>query len=252
MFMLNEYAIAILATISLVAGLLGSLLGLGGGFIIVPALSFFNIPPSQIASTSLFSVLSTSASSSIAYAKQGRIDYSLAIRLAILAIPGSILGAYVSGFIESNEFRIYFAIILLATSLYMFKRNSIARRDINSNLVMVIAYLASFLAGFISSLFGIGGGVIYMPLMIGLLAIKAKQATATSQFILFISSISGLLTHSYLGHPDYILALILIVGTFIGAQIGARISLLIREKLLRVMVSIALIIIAIKLVIDSL
>lgn len=237
---------AILALVSIVAGLLGSLLGLGGGFVIVPALSFLNIPPSQIASTSLFAVLSTSSSSTIEYAKQKRIDYRLGIRFAILAIPGSILGAYTSSLISLESFRLYFGIILIVTSVYMLKRH-----DLRFRRLMPLAYLASFFAGFISSLFGIGGGVIYMPVMIGLLGMPAKVSTATSQFILLISSISGLVTHAYLGHPDYLLAVILAVGTFAGAQIGARISLRISEKSLKVLVSLALLAIALRMIISS-
>ncbi|RMF29895.1 MAG: sulfite exporter TauE/SafE family protein [Candidatus Nitrosothermus koennekii] len=244
---MEELITIILAIVSLIAGLLGSLLGLGGGFIIVPALSFMNITPNQIASTSLFSVLSTSSSSTIAYAKQKRIDYRLGLRFAIFAIPGSILGAYTSSLISLESFKLYFAIILIGTSIYMLKRRGITKS--NKNLI-ILAYLASFFAGFISSLFGIGGGVIYMPLMIGLLAMPAKISTATSQFILLISSISGLITHAYLGHPDYILAIVLIIGTFLGAQIGAKISLKIKERLLRDLVALALIAIAIRMIIS--
>ncbi len=233
--------------ISIIAGILGSLLGLGGGFIIVPALSFMNIAPNQIASTSLFSVLSTSSSSTIAYAKQKRIDYRLGIKLSIFAIPGSILGAYTSDLISLESFKLYFAIILIGTSIYMLiKRDT---RESKKNFIF-LAYLASFFAGFISSLFGIGGGVIYMPLMIGLLAMPAKISTATSQFILLISSISGLITHAYLGHPDYIIAIILIIGTFAGAQIGARVSIKIKERLLRTLVALALIAIAVRMILS--
>jgi hypothetical protein len=244
---LEELIAIILTVVSLIAGILGSLLGLGGGFIIVPALSFMNIAPNQIASTSLFSVLATSSSSTIAYAKQKRIDYRLGIKFSIFAIPGSILGAYISDLISVESFKLYFAIILITTSIYMLIRKDIRKN--NKNLIF-LAYMASFFAGFISSLFGIGGGVIYMPLMIGLLAMPAKISTATSQFILLISSISGLITHVYLGHPDYLLAVILIIGTFIGAQIGARISIKIKERLLKSLVSIALIVIAIRMILS--
>ncbi|MEM4275709.1 MAG: sulfite exporter TauE/SafE family protein [Candidatus Nitrosocaldaceae archaeon] len=237
----------ILVIVSIVAGLLGSLLGLGGGFIIVPVLSFMNISPSQIASTSLFSVLSTSSSSSIAYAKQKRIDYGLALRLSIFAIPGSILGAYLSNLISLDEFKLYFAFILLGTSVYMMYGIHKPRR-----ILMILAYPASFFAGVLSSLFGIGGGVVYMPLMIGLLSLSTKTSSATTQFILFLSSLTGILTHVYFSDPDYLLASILVIGTFTGAQIGARISLTIREEILKKMVSIALIVIAMRMIISVL
>ena len=245
-----EFSQIILLIVSMIAGILGSLLGLGGGFIIVPALSFMSLNPHQIASTSLFSVLSTSSSSTIFYAKEGRINYKEGIKLAIIAIPGSIIGAYVSESISIQEFRVYFALILIIGALYIIKKRNIHAKYKNGILFLV--YIGSFFAGFISSLFGIGGGIIYMPLLIGVLAISAKSSTATSQFILLLSSITGLITHAYLAHPDYVLAIILIIGTFIGAQIGAYLSRKINEELLRRLVSIAIMAIAIRMIVEVL
>ncbi len=246
-----EFSQIILTIVSIIAGILGSLLGLGGGFIIAPALSFMSLTPYQIASTSLFSVLSTSASSTILYAKQRRIDYKEGVRFALIAIPGSILGAYISKMVSLQEFRIYFAIILIIGAIYIIKRYTINNNKYKHGLIILV-YIGSFFAGLISSLFGIGGGIIYMPLLIGVLAMSVKSSTATSQFILLLSSIAGLVTHVYLAHPDYTLAIILIIGTFIGAQVGAYISRVIKEESLRRLVSIAIIAIAIRMLIEVL
>ncbi|MGI0039770.1 MAG: sulfite exporter TauE/SafE family protein, partial [Nitrososphaera sp.] len=88
--------IAILIAVGLGAGTLGSMLGVGGGIIMVPALAFMGLPPAQIASTSLFAVTSTSVSSTVAYSRQKRIDYRVGIEMAASAIPGAVIGALIS------------------------------------------------------------------------------------------------------------------------------------------------------------
>lgn len=242
----------ILIVVSFGAGTLGALLGLGGGFIIVPALTFMSFNPSQIASTSLFAVLSTSASSTLAYARQKRINYSLGIRFALIAIPGAIIGAYISDFITMQSFKLYFALILIGTSVYIFRKSELARehKGTHSSAVMALCYAASFFAGILASLFGIGGGVIFVPLMVVLLGMSMHVSAPTSQFIFLISSVAGLASHVVLGHPDYLLALVLVAGAFAGAQVGAKISLRVKEKLLQKLLSISLLAVAAKFIVD--
>jgi len=244
--------VIILIVVSFGAGTLGALLGLGGGFIIVPALTFMSFNPSQIASTSLFAVFSTSASSTLAYARQKRINYSLGIRFALIAIPGAIIGAYISDFITIDAFKLYFALILIGTSVYIFRKSELARehKGKHSSAVMALCYAASFFAGILASLFGIGGGVIFVPLMVVLLGMSMHVSAPTSQFIFLISSVAGLASHVVLGHPDYLLALILVVGAFAGAQVGAKISLRVKEKLLQKLLSISLLAVAAKFIVD--
>ncbi len=244
----------ILIAVSFAAGTLGSMLGLGGGFIIVPALTFMSFNPSQIASTSLFAVFSTSASSTLAYAKQGRIDYSLGIKFALIAIPGAIIGAYISDFIALQSFKLYFAMVLIGTAFYILRKSALAKEHqrSRSQSIMAFCYAASILAGILSSLFGIGGGVIFVPLMVVLLGMSMHVSAPTSQFIFLISSVAGLASHAVLGHPDYLQASILAVGAFAGAQLGAKISLFIKEKLLQRLVSIALFAVAARFIADVL
>jgi len=244
----------ILITVSFAAGTLGSMLGLGGGFIIVPALTFMSFNPYQIASTSLFAVFSTSASSTLAYAKQRRIDYPLGIKFALIAIPGAVTGAYISDFIALQSFKLYFATVLIGTSFYILRKSALAKEHqmSRSQSIMALCYAASFLAGILSSLFGIGGGVIFVPLMVVLLGMSMHISAPTSQFIFLISSVAGLASHAVLGHPDYLQASILAAGAFAGAQLGAKISLFVKEKLLQRLASIALFAVAARFIADVL
>ena len=235
------------------AGILGSIIGLGGGIVIVPALTFFGFSPALAASNSIFAVFSNAIASSISYAKQRRIEYSIGLKLGLLSIPGTIVGAYVSSDITPSIFKILFGLILISASFYIFSKRKIEPKSKNiSKQIMILAIGASFFAGIISGLFGIGGGIIFVPLMVIALGLSMKNAAPTSQFILLFASASALITHTLLGHPDFYQALLLASGAFIGGLVGARLSLEIKENSLKILISVVMIAAAIKLFIDSL
>lgn len=235
------------------AGLLGSIIGLGGGIIIVPVLTFFGFSPTLAASNSIFAVFSNAIASSISYAKQHRIDYSIGLKLGLLSIPGTVLGAFISSEITPSIFKILFALLLISASIYIFSKRKIEEKKYNiSKQIMILAISASFFAGILSGLFGVGGGIIFVPLMVVAMGLSMKNAAPTSQFILLFASASALITHSLLGHPDFYHALLLSSGSFVGGLVGAKISLEIKENSLKILISIVMIAAAVKLFIDSL
>lgn len=242
-----------LIPLGIVAGLLGSIIGLGGGIIIVPVLTFFGFSPVMASSNSIFAVFSNAAASSISYAKQQKIQYSIGLKLGLLSIPGTIIGAYLSSDITPSLFKILFALILISASIYIFSTRKIEPKIQNfSKLIMILAVGSSFLAGIISGLFGVGGGIIFVPLMVVMMGLSMKNAAPTSQFILLFASFSALITHSVLGHPDFYHVLLLSSGAFVGGLLGARLSIEIKENTLKILISIVLIAAAVKLFIDSL
>jgi len=174
------------------AGLLGSIIGLGGGIIIVPVLTFFGFSPALAASNSIFAVFSNAIASSISYAKQRRIEYSIGLKLGLLSIPGTVVGALVSPEITPSIFKILFALILISASVYIFSKRKIEPKRYNiSKQIMILAIGASFVAGIMSGLFGIGGGIIFVPLMVVAMGLSMKNAAPTSQFILLRISSSN-------------------------------------------------------------
>ena len=235
------------------AGAVGSMTGVGGGLLMTPALTFMGFTPAHAASTSLIAVSSTSASSTIEYSKQKRIDYAVGLKMAALSIPGAIIGALLSNEISIENFKAYFAIILIVTGVYITYKNSIIKEkseELKSASFDFLFYPGSFAAGVISSLFGIGGGIIFVPLMILVLRMAMLRAGPTSQLTLLISSIAGVSTHVILGHPDYIHGAYLAIGAFVGGQIGARLSRHVEESILQKLLSIILVGAAIKLLFD--
>ena len=234
------------------AGLLGSMIGLGGGIIVVPVLTFLGFPPTVAASNSLFAALSNATASTISYSKQKRIEYSLGLKFGLLSIPGTVLGAIISTDIAPDIFKILFGFVLIASSAYIFLRKKIESKEKTiSKQVIVFAIGASFFAGIISSFFGIGGGIIFVPLMVVGMGMAMKKAAPTSQMILLFTSLSGVIVHSFLGHPDFLQAGFLSIGSFIGGLVGARLSIDIKERYLQIFVSAVILIAAARLFFDS-
>jgi uncharacterized membrane protein YfcA len=239
--------------IGLGAGIVGSIIGIGGGIIVTPVLTLMGFTPAPIASTSLIAVTSTSASSTIAYSRQTRIDYNRALKMVIFSIPGSIIGAFISNDISLEFFKLCFAILLMLLGTYILFKNSILKNSDNkpkSSFSLWLSYSGTFIAGIISSLFGVGGGIVFVPIMILIFQMPMSKAVPTSQLILFITSLTGTLTHLVISKPDYLYALSLAAGAFIGGQIGAALSGYLKEKILQKLLSIFLIGVAIKLILD--
>jgi hypothetical protein len=235
------------------AGVLGSMIGLGGGIVVVPVLTFLGFAPTLAASNSLFAAFSNAIASTISYSKQKRIEYSLGLKFGLLSIPGTILGALISAEITSSLFKVLFGIVLLASSVYIFSKRKMEPKTYTiSKQILLLSAGASFFAGIISSLFGIGGGLVFVPLMIVVIGISMKIAAPTSQFILLFASAAGMIAHTFLGHPDFYQALLLAAGAFGGGFVGSKLSLEVSEKKLKIVVSAVMIIAAIKLFIDSL
>lgn len=234
------------------AGVLGSMIGLGGGIVMVPVLTFLGFPPTTAASNSLFAALSNAVASTISYSKQKRIEISLGLKLGLLSVPGTVLGAIISTDVTPDVFKILFGFVLIASAAYIFLRKKIERKEKTlSKQIMLFAIGASFFAGIISAFFGIGGGIIFVPLMVVGMGMAMKRAAPTSQLILLFSSLSGVIVHSFLGHPDFTQAGFLALGSFAGGLVGARLSIDIKERYLQIIVSVVILIAAGKLFLDS-
>ena len=242
----------LLVIIGLAAGLLGSIIGVGGGIIMSPALTFLGFSPAHAASTSLIAITSTSVSSTLSYSKFRKIAYNLGLKMAAFSIPGAILGAFISTDIPPVYFKSGFVVLLFFSAFYiLFKRTIIENKlDYTSIWTRLFFYSSLLIAGFVSSLFGIGGGIVFVPLLVIVIGQSMSNAVPNSQFTLMITSVIGTLTHVLLGNPEYIQAFALALGSFAGAQFGSRISLKLSENTLRIILAVSFIGIGLKFIYD--
>lgn len=230
-------------------GTFGTLIGAGGGFILTPILLLLypDKSPETITSISLAVVFFNACSGSIAYSKMKRIDYKSGIMFAIATIPGSILGTITTSYIPRHIFNGLFGVLLVAASIFLFvkakkekhekeqiiKENYITRTLIDAEGIKyvfsynpVLGVVVSIFVGYLSSLLGIGGGIIHVPVLVNMLNYPVHLATATSHFVLAVMSLSGSMVHLVEGtlQPGIVQTAALAVGVIFGAQLGARLS----------------------------
>lgn len=265
----------ILLLIGLIAGTVGSLVGLGGGIIIVPALLYvglisanIDITPQVAVGTSLVVVIFTALSSTLSYTKQKKVDHSSAWLFFLASGPGAIFGAYVNQFLNMDGFTLYFGIFLIFMSFLLMIRGRLKKKDIKWGVTKTyvdpqtgletqygyhrgLGLFIAFFVGMLSGLFGIGGGALMVPAMILLFHFPAQVATATSMFIIFLSGILGSLTHFYYGNIDWLFVLALAPGAWIGGRLGAYISTKINSKVIVIILRIVLILIGIRLIMEA-
>ncbi len=266
----------LLLPLGFVAGAYGTLIGAGGGFLLVPALLFLypTARPATVTSISLAVVFFNGVVGALAYARERRIDYRTGLTFAAATVPGAVLGAIVVSQLPRALFLGLFGLALVALGLVLILRTQgtdgkrPARAGMVTRVVTDIAgrryeysyfqwqgIIISVVVGFISSLLGIGGGIIQVPSMIVLLDFPPHIATATSQFMLSFMSLAATAVHLLSGELAFgsglRRALILAVGVIPGALVGARISRRIRGPWLIRLLSGALILVGIRLLTDS-
>lgn len=241
----------LLIAIGFAVGTLGTLIGAGGGFILVPILIFTHplLQPAIITAISIVIVACNALSGSIAYARAKRIDYKAGLQFSIFTIPGSILGVIITRYIPASLFNIIFGTLLILLALYLFFKKkheetvlavSAGKGTTHHQLTdrtgetysysynKYIGWVISLLVGFISPVLGIGGGIIHVPALTNWLRFPVHVATATSHFILAIMSIVSVVVHITEGNykDPYIVKLVvyLAIGVVVGAQLGAYLS----------------------------
>jgi len=253
-------------------GTVGTLIGAGGGFILLPvlALLFPAEATGTLTATSLAVVAANATSGAIAYARQRRIDLRSGIAFAIATLPGSVAGALLARAIPRRPFDAVFALLLLALAFVVLRVRPdessaapegrawgrVPRELVDAggivhryHVELPLGIVISFVVGFASSLLGIGGGFIHVPALIVFLGFPVHVATATSQFVLAIMATVGTATHLAVGDLDDVWprTVYLAVGAVAGAQIGARLSLRVRGAVIVRVLAGALAIVALRL-----
>ena len=233
-------------------GIVAAFFGIGGGVLFVPILILlFNYDTKVAIGTSLLAVFITSLSSVAAYAKRRRINYRLGLMLETASIPGAILGAYLVTVMPVDTLRTIFSffLFLLATKLMLKRKKHYEKKSIGvrSRSALIKAEALSFIAGMLSAMLGIGGGVLKVPVMLLVLDVPVHKATATSSFMVAITSFVGLTQHILHGYVDFTAGLLLGMGAILGAQIGIYLSDRTKLEILRRLFAVLLMAIAIEL-----
>ncbi|SFL95974.1 sulfite exporter TauE/SafE family protein [Salibacterium qingdaonense] len=257
----------------LLAGILGSLMGLGGGIIVVPALMvysgihefFSHVTPQTAVGTSLLIMIFTGLSSTLAYMKQKKIDYVAGAVFFIGSGPGALTGVWLNKGMETEPFLVWFGIFMIFMSFILIVRNRLPamkapKKGIRRTYIdaegdekeygfqPITGVLTAFVVGMCSGLFGIGGGSLMVPVMILLFSFPPHTAVATSMFLVLLSALTSSVSHIALGNVEWLYALALIPGAWFGAKIGAAVNQRLKSNTLVLILRIFLVIIGIRLI----
>lgn len=227
-----------------------SALGLGGGSLYVPIQLFYGIDFHTAAATSLFLILTTSLSSTLVFRKAQVVDWTLALVLEAATTLGGFLGGFSSGHFTGRFLTILFASVMAFAAFFMVRRPDLQSKPaikkpcfylwnrqagMESYCVnLAIALPVSLIAGALSGLLGIGGGIFNISMMVLLFGVPMNVAVGSSAFMVGLTASGGFLGHLLDGPFGWKTALLLAPGIFLGAQIGARHSITVDKKKLKV------------------
>jgi uncharacterized membrane protein YfcA len=252
----------LLIPLGFLIGTFGTLVGAGGGFILIPTFLLLapEMDPAKLTALSLAVIFFNAVSGSIAYARKKRIDYKAGLAFAAASIPGAIIGAYFVQYLPRKTFDPIFGASLIVVAFYLFLKplrnqhlDTSALKIENFKLKkesMLLGIVLSLGVGFFSSLLGIGGGIIHVPTLVNILGYPVHFATATSQFVMVFMAGAGTLTHLYHGDLNglEIEMLCLAPSVILGAQLGAYLSEKIHGHLIIRSLAVALAVVGFRLV----
>ncbi len=239
----------VLFSICLAAGALGSLLGLGGGIIVVPALTLlFNVPIRLAIGASIISVIATSSGAAAAYVRERITNMRVGMFLELGTTTGAVTGAIIAGLVGARALFVVFGLVLAYSALQMFRnRHETAAtdvppdrwaddlrlhdhyhdeaegREVHYRVTHTKAGLGlMYVAGAVSGLLGIGSGALKVPSMDLAMRLPIKVSTATSNFMIGVTAAASAGVYFARGDIEPFIAAPVAAGVLIGATAGAR------------------------------
>lgn len=259
-----EINLPMFAFLGALVGMLGTLVGAGGGFILVPILILLmpQEATERITAISMAVVCANAVSGTIAYARMGRVDFSAGWKFVIAALPGAFLGAVATQYVPRIYFDRTLGSLLTVIAVYLAYRALYGSRNAKtcdqddfklSPKGLQLGATISAAVGFISSALGIGGGIIHVPALAYVLGYPIHKATATSHFVLACTSFIAVMEHirhgAYLGNET--ITITLASGAVLGAQVGAFLSKKLGSRVIIVCLATALIFVGLRIILKT-
>lgn len=246
--------------VSIIAGVFGSILGLGGGIIITPALTLlFGIDIRYAIGASIVSVIATSSGAAVAYVRDKITNIRIGMFLEIATTIGAITGAFISGLIDSKYLYVIFGILLLYSAIAMLKKkgqelpqdveahplaeklklngeyyDKVLDKKVTYNVAGIYGgFGMMYGAGIISGLLGIGSGIFKVMAMDLFMKLPLKVSSATSNFMIGVTAAASAGVYLLRGDIDPKIAAPVALGVLIGAAIGTKIMENLKSKTIR-------------------
>jgi len=223
---------ALCLAVGTVAGAIGSLIGIGGGSLTTPALILAGIPPHEAVTASLTAIMGTTMGGLIHLYRKHLVEVKTAAILETASTIGAYIGATTALHLPPKTIILVIAATLTASAILYntVKAEEKRKPPLGTKTSWITAWLASLTAGLISATAGIGGGVIKAPILVLILGLDVKTAAATSKLMVGITAATGAAVYTAAGKLNPAIAAPLTIGTFTGAEIGARILTRMKPK----------------------
>jgi len=236
-------ALVILA-VAVVVGVIGSMLGIGGGLVLIPILTLFlDVPMKTAIGASLVSVIATSSAAQLVYVGRGLTHTRLGMTLEITTTMGALVGGLIAVHVSGRSLQVVFAAILVYAAFAMGSRRvddagfvptgvlDTSYIDPRSNAAVAYGVRrlpwgmsASFVAGNLAGMLGVGGGLVQVPLMNLVMEMPLKAAFATSNFMIGVTAATSAALYFGRGLIDPHVAIPTALGVLVGAQLGPRLA----------------------------
>lgn len=248
---------ALMLGAGIAAGVFGSLLGLGGGILIVPLLTLgFGLPLLTAIGVSLVCVIMTSGAAAGVYLERHVANLRLGMTLELFTACGALAGGLIAFLLPERVLEGLFSALLLYVAFTMARRREQPAKDANDEpeagaaLPGIAATLSgpgyrirrlglgaigSVFAGVISALLGVGGGLVKVPVMHVIMGVPLRVATATSNLMIGITASASAIIYLLRGGIDPYVAAPTGIGVFLGASLGSRVAHRIDLRVLRVL-----------------
>lgn len=258
------------------AGLVGSLTGLGGGVIIIPLLTLaLGVDIHYAIGASIISVIATSSGSAAAYVKEGITNIRIGMFLEVATTISAIIGAVVTVYINPGYIAVIFGLILLFSAAMMV-RQKVDRSDNDTSGKLAVflklngtyptadgvkkyavhnvigGFLMMFIAGIISGLLGIGSGALKVIAMDNIMRIPFKVSTTTSNFMMGVTAAASAIVYLHRGQIDPGIAMPVTVGVLLGATIGSKILVKTKTDKLKVVFAVVVTFLALQMIYNGL
>lgn len=254
------------------SGILGALFGIGGGIIFVPVLTLvFGVDPIHAVAISLVGIIAGSVGASSVYISKGQSNVRLGLLLEITTATGAIIGAVVAAYLDEWILMVIFSVIVIYSGIRMILNPEKTiepvegedtpltfeyRDDDGATKRYQVQHPAGGMAmctvaGMISSMTGVGGGAVKVPLMNIYMHVPIKVASPTSNYMIGITAFSGAITYLLAGQVQLDYAAGVAIGAFVGSLIGTAITSRISTRHLRKYFSVVLFVMAIVVLLEA-
>lgn len=234
--------IIIALLIGIFSGIVSGIFGVGGATITIPFMRLFlGIPGKTVIGTALPIVIPTSISAIMVYYKKGLVRTDIGLICGLSGSLSAFFGAWCTNFFEGSTLMIFTSFFIFIIALRFIFEN--IRRDkhniidflkdkTKADVKFLRIFIIGFVTGFLSGFLGMGGGFILVPAFVIFLGISMHEAAATSLLSMILLAIPGSIEHVLLGNTDLYLFAIITLGAILGSQIGARLSVKAKERVL--------------------